>query len=376
MKIVNVNHSVDAVTGGGTAERTLQLSKHLVNLGHTVTMMTFQSDEDARLAPAGIEHLEVRSIGTRYPLPLPRLSKLLQVCREADIILLMGHWSILNSLVAWAATKTGTPYVHCPAGSATIQGRSRLVKKVYNVLSGRRIFERASRIISITEKETGQLVADGIDEKRISVIPNGVTLEPGERADSWSRKDVTRPYLLFLGRLNWIKGPDLLLSAFDRTEFPTFDLVFAGPDGGLLNQLRTEAATSRHASRISFVGPVRGADKARLLAQAEALVVPSRSEAMSIVALEAGLRATPVVLTDVCGFDEVAEVGGGWVVQPDIAGLAAGLDQLSRASGELPSMGKKLQALVHKKYMWEGIAQRHVEVFASVLQQTARQSTM
>jgi glycosyltransferase involved in cell wall biosynthesis len=363
MKILVVNQSIDPTVGGGTAERVRSLAKYLAAAGHEVTIATLKDGTAAQQVPAGVRLLELPFLGRRFP--LPRQSHALrEAVRAADIVHLTNHWTMLNVIVADAARRVGTPYVLCPGGALKIQGRSQLVKALYQRLWGRSLLARAARIISITQKERQEIAAMGVSADRIEVIPNGVS--PDDLLPAADLPTPAAPYVLFLGRLNWIKGPDLLLAAYAALPELPFDLVFAGPDGGLLDQLRAAAAQSSGAGKIRFTGAVSGTAKARLLRDARALVVPSRSEAMSIVALEAGLHGTPVVLTDVCGFDEVAEIGGGRVVPANHRGITDGLRFIAESVGRLPAMGANLQGLVFSTYLWPRIAARHADLFAEI----------
>jgi glycosyltransferase involved in cell wall biosynthesis len=92
---------------------------------------------------------------------------------------------------------------------------------------------------------------------------------------------------------------------------------------------------------------------------------------MSIVVLEAGIAGTPVLLTDQCGFGEVATVGGGRVVAATVTNLAAGLDGLLTQRSELKGMGERLQAHVRKKFTWDVVVGRLQDLYRLIL---ARQS--
>src|SRR5207244_3542166 len=135
------------------------------------------------------------------------------------------------------------------------------------------------------------------------------------------------PFILFVGRLNPIKGPDLLLEAFGRLrhELRNYRLVFAGPDEDMLSDLRLLAARFSIQDRVHFVGYLGGDDKARAYRAAELVVVPSRQEAMSIVILEAAITARPVLATDKCGLEEIETIGGGRAVPATVEGLKGGL---------------------------------------------------
>lgn len=374
MRVLNVNHTLDPVTGGGTAERTFQMSRALVRVGEECDVLAL----DPGLTPAQMEALA----GARlHALPwlvrrfyVPRFSprEIRKVVAGADVIHLMGHWTFVNALIYVFARRLGKPYVVCSAGALPIFGRSRYLKLFYNLVVGRSIVRNAAGHIAITADERPHFEAYGVPAGKVEVIPNGINEEdydvhdlPGFR----KRHGLGDcPFLLFVGRLNPVKGPDLLLEAFCAAEadLPDHHLVFVGPDEGMLAGLRRTAAGCGISERVHFVGYLGGAEKARAYAAAELLVVPSRQEAMSIVALEAGAVGTPVLLTDRCGFEEVARIGGGRVVPATAEGLREGLVGLLREPRALGDMGVNLKRLVRERYTWRSIIRRYLDLYERI----------
>jgi glycosyltransferase involved in cell wall biosynthesis len=170
-----------------------------------------------------------------------------------------------------------------------------------------------------------------------------------------------------MGRLNFIKGPDMLLRAFIALsrEFGSLHLVFAGPDEGLADSLRDMARGADVQSRVHFLGPVSGADRAGAYAASSLLAIPSRQEAMSLVALEAGICATPVLLTDQCGFNEIGAIGGGKVVNASPDSLQSGLRDLL-TGGSLREMGSRLKDHVTRNYLWTAAAHKYMQLFERI----------
>lgn len=371
MKVLAVNAGLDPVSGGGTAERTFQMTRALALAGTECIALTLDigltAERLARLQPG--KSVALHCINNRFllfALPEPRISALVA---WADVIHLMGHWTLLNIMVARECLRQRKPYVVCPAGALPIFGRSGLLKNVYNLIAGRRLITRATAHVAIAHNEMEQFADYGIAKSAIQLIPNGI--DPAEFSavdDSTLHREFGlphKPFILFLGRLAPIKGPDLLLSAFatfSRAR-PDVQLVFAGPDGGMLDELRVLAVQSGAAERIHFIGPVRGHDKSRICHAAELLVVPSRQEAMSIVVLEAGICGTPVLLTDRCGFDQVADSGGGQVVTATADALRDALLELFAGQERLPTMGELLREFIRKDYLWSIIAEKYLVLF-------------
>ena len=91
--------------------------------------------------------------------------------------------------------------------------------------------------------------------------------------------------------------------------------------------------------------------------------VPSRSEAMSLVALEAGITGLPVLLTNTCGFDEVQAINGGRVVEPTAAGISGGLEVMFSEIDDLTLKGQRLKSFVIDHYSWHVIVTNMVDYF-------------
>jgi glycosyltransferase involved in cell wall biosynthesis len=375
MKILNVNALLDPVTGGGTAERTLQISRALMDEGADCRILTtdigFENGSLPRLD--GLNVTAYQCLLKRFYIPRVSLASIKKEVEGVDVIHIMGHWSVLNALVYLAARLMQKLYVVCPAGALPIYGRSKILKTIYNWIIGRRIIRDASAWIAITEDERSQFEVYGIDRKSVIVIPNGINPDdfPETDAQGFRKKHGlgNHPFILFLGRLNSIKGPDLLLEAFCRGQeaWPEWHLVFAGPDGGLLDSLKKSSAASAVRSRVHFVGYVGGEEKSAAYRSAQLLVIPSRQEAMSIVVLEAGITGTPVLITDQCGFNDVSAVGGGMVVAASIKGLQDGLLAMTGNPDKLKIMGQNLLKFTREHFLWDHMVNRYLELFSRIV---------
>ncbi len=371
MNVLHVSDAIDPSRGGGTAERTFQLAMALRRAGVFCSILcTDLGLGDKRRAELeGVDLIAVPTLLKRFLVPSISRKRIDQLVGQADVIHVTGHWSILGARVCLAAQRLDKPYVYCPAGSLRIFGRSAWLKRLYNLLIGHRIVCGAALCLSVTELEREQFHEYGVPDERIVLLPNGVhpnpDIVPAPQVFRLRHGLQSKQVLLFLGRLSPIKGPDLLLEAFAvvATCHPQSILVFAGPEDELGSDLRAEAARLGLAERILFIGFISGQDKQDALAAADLLVVPSRQEAMSLVALEAGLCGTPVLLTDQCGFDEVEDAGGGAVVAVRVDAIAAGIDRMLNAADELPVQGEKLRQLVLTHYTWDGLTRQVCQLY-------------
>lgn len=380
MHVLNVNSSIDLKTGAGLAERTFQMSRFLAKHGVSCTALTLDlgltEARAAALTPAKLVTLPC--LWQRFFVPRFGWRTIRRLVNEADMIHLMGHWSVLNVLAYIAVRRAGKPYVVCPAGCLPLFGRSRWLKRLYNRLIGNAIIRNASAWIAVTVGELPHFERYDVPASRVVVIPNGVSEEDFPLADrvaffrKYNLPDV--PIILFMGRLNPIKGPDLLLRAFIQVSqsLPDYQLVFAGPDGGMLDELRALTERQSLGERVRFLGYVEGADKASVYRFAKLLVVPSRQEAMSIVALEAGICGTPVLLTDQCGFSEVRDIDPRLEVPATVPGLAAGLSAVLGNPDDLSRMAPRWQQFVKQRYAWDAVVIEFIRLYRAVLESRAK----
>ena len=373
MIVLLVNSSIDPVTGGGTATRTVQLARSIQKDFEVecIILSTDQGlDETSKQQYSDLKTVILPCLNDRFYIPYFTWAKLKALVEKIDVIHLMSHWTIINAVVYLLARQLDKPYTFCPAGSLHIFGRSVLLKNLYNFIIGKSLIKNAFQCIAITNLEKNDFLKFKVQNEFMSIIPNGIDENeffPNlEASKAFKNKFGLQgvPYILFMGRLNLIKGPDILLKAYIKLllNFPTVHMVFAGPDEGLGDQIRNKIKKESLENRIHLIGYIESYDKVGAYTGAEFLVVPSRREAMSIVALEAGACGTPVILTTECGFDEVKEVGCK-VVQPLADDLYEGMHSMLSSSHDLKVIGKDFRTLILNQYSWKNTAKQYLRIF-------------
>jgi glycosyltransferase involved in cell wall biosynthesis len=379
LRILNVVSVLSAREGGGNAERTVQMSRSLAQDGHASTVLTLDiGDPWAQQSNLGKASLEVIPCwGRRFQIPQLDVRRICRSVEQADVIHLMGYWSVLGVLVARLAERARVPYVICPAGALPIFGRTKVLKRIFNSLLGYRLLNRAAGWIAVTPSELPDFKGYGVTPAQVVVIPNGVTESDflvGDATSPIAAGLPSKPFILFMGRLNLIKGPDLLLEAFITiaTDYPNFTLVFAGPDEGLRAALEQRAREQGLGERVRFLGFIAGQSKSAAYRAASLLVVPSRSEAMSIVAVEAGACGTAVLMTNQCGLDDLREVDSHLVVAPCADALAAGLRVALGDLSRLALWGKSWQQLVRGRFLWHDLATKFAVYLGTITDKRGR----
>jgi len=376
MNILNVNVSLDPVLGGGTTERTIKLTLGLDELeGVEARVLSTDvgiKDQKALLFPR-LQDAVLPCWNQRWYLPALDFLKIYSISAWADVIHLMNHWTLLNAWVYLTAMWLKKPYVLCPAGALKIYGRSSILKRFYNFVVGRSMINNADALIAITEDEAELFRQMGVPDNKIVHIPNGVW----ERDFTYKNESLFRensklgeaPFLLYVGRLNSIKGPDILLKAFSRiaNKFPEFHLALVGPDGGMLEELKTLIEQNGLSDKVHLIGFAGRDLKSSAYHGAELLVVPSRQEAMSIVALEASICGTPVLLSDQCGFDTLAEAGGGRITSIDIDAMAESIETMLKDCAVLKEMGSLAQQFTRDNFSWLIAAKSHLDLYRKIV---------
>jgi D-inositol-3-phosphate glycosyltransferase len=179
-----------------------------------------------------------------------------------------------------------------------------------------RVARAADRLLVLTCGEARWLHrTTGVSGARMTVVPAGVDLErfsPGVAAEA------DAPELLFVGRLQPLKGPDVAIRtlAAVRERVPGVRLRIVGGVSGTgagrtgPDELARLADSLGVAGAVTFEGPVEQADLVDRYRAARVLLAPSRSETFGLVALEAQATGLPVVAADVPGLQAVVRGGG------------------------------------------------------------------
>lgn len=369
MNVLHVVPFIDPLTG--SAERIFKLSDYLRLNGIQSKILTSRSifsnaDQNSS------ELIFISSFGKRYTIPIS-FNSIFRSVKNADIIHIISLWSALNIPLYIAIRYFNKPYVICPAGSFPIFGRSALLKKIFNFIIGRQIVNNASAVIAITKNEFNTFLSYGVEASKIIIIPNGISPQEFLKSDFSLSEDqnffINKPIILFMGRLNFIKGPDLLLEAFlfIQDHLPHYHLVFAGKDEGMRSKLIKFANNNDLARKVHFLGHVSGNRKLAAYRMADVLVVPSRQEAMSIVAIEAGACGIPALITNTCGFSEIKSVNPILEVVANANGIAEGLIILLGKKKLRMQIAASFNKFVLDKYTMKEIGLKHLNLFKKIL---------
>jgi glycosyltransferase involved in cell wall biosynthesis len=199
---------------------------------------------------------------------------------------------------------------------------------------GRRLLQGAARIVATSEHERAELLGAGIPADKLVLRRNGLDLSEftnlPERGAFRTRTGVgDGPLVLFLGRISFVKGLDLLVEALAGLPVSAL-LAIVGPDDrdGCLDAIRKRAG-----QRVRLLGPLYGRERLEALVDADIFVLPSRYESFGNAAAEAIACGAPVLVTDQCGIAPLVKDRVGVVVPCTVEGIRDGLTRLLSDAG-------------------------------------------
>ena len=237
----------------------------------------------------------------------------------------------------------------------------------------RRLVSRMDAVVAHSAHGMGRLSADyGVDPERIEVIPHGafdyLTRQPEEMPLPPELEEVEGPVILAFGLVRPYKGTDILLEAFEQVEGA--ELWIVGMPRMPIEPLRDLAG--RAPGKVRFVDRfVSDPEIPAFMRRADLVVLPYRNIEQSGVLYTALAFGRPLVLSDVGGFAEVAELGAARLVPPeDPAALATALNGLLGDPAERERLAAAATAAAEGHYSWDEIGRRTLTLYERLLGST------
>src|SRR5688572_30651272 len=385
---------------GGMNVYVLELAKRLATRGIEVdifTRATTSALEPKVLAAPGVlvRHITAGPYEGLTKGELPgQLCVFAREVLRAEAAHPLGHYDAVHShywlsgqVGALARDRWGVPLIHSMHTMAKVKNdalaEGDTPEPEGRIIGEEQVVEATDMLIANTDLEAKQLInLYGADPGRVEVVHPGVDLNvfrPFDKARA--RADLGLPadanVLLFAGRLQPLKAPDVLLRAVAELLDQSPSLrsrvvvpIVGGPSGsGLehpesLAQLSTELGLDGADGVVRFVPPVAQADLARWCAAATLVAVPSYNESFGLVAAEAQATGTPVVAAAVGGLTTVVRDGRSGLLLDthDPRDWADALGRLVDDPGLRAELGRG--ALVQaRQFSWDLTAERILETY-------------
>lgn len=385
MRILHVIANLIAERGG-PPKATLEMSRALTRLGHEVSLYTTNADVRGVLGVPTHRPVLVEGVTIRY-FPIGRfrrwgfsapLGKALRAeIPSFDVVHIHSLYLFHTFVAAYYCRRYDIPYLMRPHGTLDpfLRRKSRLKKAVYNFLIEKRNLDNAAAVHYTSQDEMdlahgalkirapGVVVPLGLDVDEYATLPARGTFR--SRHPEIGDKFV----VLFLGRLNFKKGLDLLAQAYGSIARRRRDvhLVIAGPDeDGYGRRVQSYLADEGVLGRVTFAGMLRGEEKLAAFADANVFVLPSYTENFGMAAVEAMACGVPVVISNRVGiWREIAEAEAGLVVNCESGELADALLEIM-GNAHLNPQGERGKQLVQERFTWEKVAIQMLQVYQGI----------
>ena len=331
---------------------------------------------DAIEVPEGVRVtlLKTNLPGGLWRAALNQTSTLWERIAHANIVHMHGVWMWPQWAAARQARRINRPVVLSPHGmleSYMWQRQSwlhQLKKTIYWRTVAYPAFKNVSVIHALTNREASDL-SNYFPEQRIVILPNSIDLDLIDRhLLDYPSEGPVKPYILFLGRLHPKKGIDLVIKAFAHLHNTEMTLKLAGEvqekDKGYDAYLSSLVKQLGLEEQVEFIGAVKGKLKWLLYKNAWAFCLPSHSEGLAMVNLEAAACRTPVITTYQSGVPDDWAANGGILIKPDIYEITQSLLQASQWSrSERDQRGNSLRNLVERTYSTQVLAPQWVALY-------------
>ena len=356
--------------------------------GVDVTVFTTNANGPTNLNVPTDSELLLDGVKVHYfPVQKPRsyffslsLSKALKrQIRTFDIVHI--NWLYVHPTMAAAREcfRQGVPYLLAPRGmldSNAIAMKGSLKKRLYLNLIEREHLTRAERVHFTSDGERNGAISVKWQVQPV-IVSNGLDFEqldqPHDSTLFYKRfpEVAGKKLALCLGRLNYIKGLDLMAKAWPSVvqAVPESHLVLVGPDeNGYSKKIRRWLYEGGVGDSVTLTGLLLGEEKNAALKAADVFVASSHLESFGMAIVEAMAFRKAVVVTDRVNISfYIKKAKAGLVVPCDASKLSEAIISLMKNPQERVAMGERGLRLVREKYTWDRAAEEMLQVYRTVL---------
>lgn len=377
MRILHVISGLDPQNGGPTTAL-IGMAESQVKAGLDVTILaTWKIRDGLPIAEAlrsnGVQVIHIGPATGKLSRHPSLAAETDQAVAAADAVHIHGLFEEVQHQAARAAQRRHVPYLITPHGmlSPWNLARSRWAKRLYLFLRLRRNLDRAAAIHYTCDVER-DLVAPlkikapplverlGLDLTEFRELP-----APGTFRAKWPLLG-QKPFVLFLGRIDYKKGLDILIPAFAAAKLGDTRLVIAGPDrDGYEPAVRAMVAQNGLQDRVHFTGMLHGRDRLEAYVDAALFALTSHQENFGITVIEAMACGCPVLISDQVNIHgEVTKCGGGEVIPVSVEMTGRQLKIWMEDDARRSASGAGARSFAMNHFGWESIARawaRHYE---------------
>ncbi len=377
---------------GGPIASVHGLNKSLVKMGVSVTVYATNASLDGKVSVN--EEVDVDGVKVIYfcfakfleflgksgwQFSWQMTKALRKDLKKFDLVHIHAIWNYPAAMAAYYCRLFDKPYIISPRGTLypyTI-GKSSWKKWPYYQMVMKRCITGATIVHYTTEdeaerchpflglKNSAVIISNGIDISKYNDLPAKENLS--ERYPILKGKKV----VLFLGRIHWIKGLDILSKAYGKLARQRKDvhlLIVGFGEEGYEKKVRRWLEEEGVSKQVTFTGMLRGKEKLEVLAGSDLFVLPSYSENFGMAVVEAIACGLPIVISNRVGiYKEVARSKAGMIIETDAEQLAEAMANLLDDPDTCKEMGENGLKLVKERFCLDKVAERMIDVYKGIL---------
>lgn len=373
VKRLRVLHVIGGGEFGGAERHILNLATAMDPQRVDITVCCLFAEPFVDLArESGINAL---AIPMRHKLNFGTVRELRDLIINQEIDLVHTHGVRANLVGRVAARLAGHNVVVTTVHSLLSMDYPGLLSRLANMFIERVSRGLTTHFIAVSGGLQETLVQQGIEEKKITVIYNGLnpqTFSTSSSGGLWREKfgvSAGVPLVAIVGRLHPVKGHRYFLQAaaeiINAGAGVHFLVVGCGPEMASLEEYTDKLGIKNNVTFTGFVS-----DVTEIMPDLTLLVIPSLWEGFGLTALEAMVMGVPVVATSVGGLPEVVKHGTtGLLVPPrDASGLAKGITWMLDHPAEAMDMSTSARQSVENKFTAAVMAKKTEELYRRLLQ--------
>lgn len=363
---------------GGQEKYVENLCKYLVRSGHVVTVITSNIPKGNKYeVNNGIKIFRYFCLGTILRNPItPGFIFLKSKIESHDIVHIHNEHSTSAFLAAVYRLHTNVPLVVTCHGQLKFgDSIKNFIEKIYSRLFGKMIFKISDLIIALSESDKKYIISLGIPSKKIKVMPNAIDIyqyQSGQIKDiefhnfknKYNLSD--KKIVLFVGQIIKRKGIEYLLKAIPiilkNYSNNAILFVFIG-NGVMLIDAKKLCCSLGIENHVLFLSNVNNKDLKKFYLISDIFVLPSLSEGLPTVILEAMYFGVPVIASDIPGINDYFSDTAILVPPRDEQEIAYSILSILTDKKDVKELSRKGREFIDSKFSWDKIAQEYECLF-------------
>jgi glycosyltransferase involved in cell wall biosynthesis len=390
MRIVEVTPRFPPAIGG-MENHVLAISTELTRRGHEVIVVT--SDDTDEITKREMKSVDlVNGIAIhRYPLLFTKIMREYWFLHSTpaalsnlhpDIVHAHGYRCLSSCLAAYWCKTNRVPFVLTPHGIYPPRSLTNAsIKFAYDHTLGNLLLKCSNKIVALTENNRELLLKMGASQDKIIVVPNGVDVDKCKNVhvdiDAKIRQGLEGRVMLYVGRIDWNKGLEMVVRAMPRLKkkFGQIKFLIVGPDyAGHSQNLLNLARELGVSDSVILAGRVAEEKMLFCYSVADIFVLPSLYEGLSLSLLEAMAWHVPVVTSNSGGLQEVFvdRVHALLLRNCSPEEISDSISLLLNDGKLMNKLRENAFSLVSEKYSWQRVADKLESIYDELVSANLR----